>query len=194
MKKERSGRAKTVPTGLGSLESPVEGQDTRNITESDLSEADIGSSSSGVISSGVPSAAGQAAPQHSSHNIHNSHHNSFLTSTCHTPSTLKKTVHLLSPEVLTNWYANRKKENLYGPRRNSISNLFFNPDKKQSSPSVVELRNSDKLRKSMLNLEEILLGEGVLGNHGSRQKGIQRSESAKLTTEGKLEVGVIIQT
>ena len=42
----------------------------------------------------------------------------------------------------------------------------------------------------MLNLEEILLGEGVLGNHGSRQKGIQRSESAKLTTEGKLEVGI----
>ena len=94
--------------------------------------------------------------------------------------------------MLTNWYANRKRETggggaaVYGPRRNSISNLFFNPEKKASSSPLAELRqvsgSRDKLRKSMLNLEEILLGEGVAGrgvlaNHGSG-KGIKRSESA----------------
>eukprot|EP00090_Calanus_glacialis_P005930 TRINITY_DN14639_c0_g1_i1.p1 TRINITY_DN14639_c0_g1~~TRINITY_DN14639_c0_g1_i1.p1 ORF type:complete len:1421 (-),score=247.02 TRINITY_DN14639_c0_g1_i1:1497-5759(-) len=136
MRKERSGRAKTVPSRLGSLESS---------SVTDLSS--------------VPT----TFPN------------------CQTPSTLKKTVHLLSPEVLTNWYEKRKKvENLYGPRRNSISNLFFHPDKKQSSP-LVELRNGDKLRKSMLNLEELLMGESG-SNHGSG-KGVQRSESAKLTNE-----------
>jgi len=136
MRKERSGRAKTVPSRLGSLESS---------SVTDLSS--------------VPT----TFPN------------------CQTPSTLKKTVHLLSPEVLTNWYEKRKKvENLYGPRRNSISNLFFHPEKKQSSP-LVELRNGDKLRKSMLNLEELLMGESG-SNHGSG-KGVQRSESAKLTNE-----------
>ena len=35
---------------------------------------------------------------------------------------------------------------------------FHPPDKKQSSP-LVELKNSDKMRKSMLNLEELLLGK-----------------------------------
>merc|ERR1711936_131921 len=92
-----------------------------------------------------------------------------------TPSALKKTVTLLSPEVLTNWYEKRKKDSAYGPRRNSISNLFFQ-DKKQSSPG---LRAGNKLRGSMLNLEEILAGEGVLSIHRSG-KGIQRSESARL--------------
>ena len=122
-----------------------------------------------------------------------------LPSSGHTPSTLKKTVHLLSPEVLTNWYANRKRETggggaaVYGPRRNSISNLFFNPEKKASSSPLAELRqvsgSRDKLRKSMLNLEEILAGEGVLSRHHARVgKGIQRSESAKLTNDSKLEV------
>jgi len=136
MRKERSGRAKTVPSRLGSLESS---------SVTDLSS--------------VPT----TFPN------------------CQTPSTLKKTVNLLSPEVLTNWYEKRKKvENLYGPRRNSISNLFFHPEKKQSSP-LVELRNGDKLRKSMLNLEELLMGESG-SNHGSG-KGVQRSESAKLTNE-----------
>ena len=100
-----------------------------------------------------------------------------------TPSALKKTVTLLSPEVLTNWYEKRKKDSAYGPRRNSISNLFFQ-DKKQSSPG---LRAGNKLRGSMLNLEEILAGEGVLSIHRSG-KGIQRSESAKLTGDSKLEV------
>lgn len=175
MKKERSGRARTVPNSLGWNESPTS-QDTAHSTDTDNS--DTGSRDSRELHGGTP--------HHQHLHPHNSHHNSAAPTTCHTPSTLKKTVHLLSPEVLTNWYANRKKENIYGPRRNSISNLFFNPEKKQTSPSV-DIRHSEKLRKSMLNLEEILLGEGVLGNHVSG-KGIQRSESAKLTTEGKLEV------
>ena len=141
MRKERAGRAKTVPSRLGgSLETS---------SVSDLTaEAEVHPPAS-----------------------------------CHTPSTLKKTVHLLSPEVLTNWYEKRKVENnLYGPRRNSISNLFFNPDKKQSSP-VIELRNGDKLRKSMLNLDELLMGEG--GGNPLSGKGVQRSESAKVTNESK---------
>ena len=63
-------------------------------------------------------------------------------------------------QVLTNWYERRKKDTAYGPRRNSISNLFFQQEKKQSSP-VAGLRGGGKLRGSMLNLEEILAGEGV---------------------------------
>ena len=140
MRKERAGRAKTVPSRLGSLEAS---------SVTDLSTEPE-----------VP-----PPPPN-----------------CHTPSTLKKTVHLLSPEVLTNWYERRKVENLYGPRRNSISNLFFHPDKKQSSP-LIELRNGDKLRKSMLNLDELLMGEG--GTNPLSGKGVQRSESAKVTNESK---------
>ena len=149
MRKERAGRAKTVPSRLGSLEAS---------SVNDLSaEAELPPPPSCV----------------------------------HTPSTLKKTVHLLSPEVLTNWYEKRKVENLYGPRRNSISNLFFHPDKKQSSP-VIELRNGDKLtRKSMLNLDELLMGEG--GANPLSGKGVQRSESAKVTNEGKRWRGKGIQ-
>ena len=169
MKKERSGRAKTVPSRLGSLESAGGGQQAA---------AGYGGPFSHSLSCSE-----QAA----------SHHNTLAHSTPHhphTPSTLKKTVHLLSPEVLTNWYTNRKRDNLYGPRRNSISNLFFNPDKKASSP-LTELRNGDKLRNSMLNLDHILLGEGVEPRHLTNGKGIVRSESAKLTTnEGKSEVGL----
>ena len=140
MRKERAGRAKTVPSRLGSLEAS---------SVTDLS------------------AEPEVPPPPPN---------------CHTPSTLKKTVHLLSPEVLTNWYERRKVENLYGPRRNSISNLFFHPDKKQSSP-LIELRNGDKLRKSMLNLDELLMGEGGTNSLGG--KGVQRSESAKVTNESK---------
>ena len=168
MKKERSGRAKTVPSGLGSVESShCSPASPDSVLEQGSSKLSLG--------------------QHPSHNTTLA----VNTSTCNTPSTLKKTVNLLSPEVLTNWYANRKRENLYGPRRNSISNPFFNPDHNnrghKCSP-LVELRNSDKLRNSMLNLDQILLGEGVVPHHGSG-KGIVRSESAKLTTnEGKLEV------
>ena len=144
MRKERAGRAKTVPSRLGSLEAS---------SVNDLSAE--------------PEVPPPPPPPNS----------------CHTPSTLKKTVHLLSPEVLTNWYERRKVENsLYGPRRNSISNLFFHPDKKQSSP-LIELRNGDKLRKSMLNLDELLMGEG--GTNGVSGKGVQRSESAKVTNESK---------
>lgn len=169
MKKERSGRAKTVPSRLGSLES-----------SGACAEVQAGS---GPFSQSVSVCPEQAA----------SHHNTLAHSAPHphTPSTLKKTVHLLSPEVLTNWYTNRKRDNLYGPRRNSISNLFFNPDKKASSPLLSELRNGDKLRNSMLNLDHILLGEGVEPRHLTNGKGIVRSESAKLTTnEGKSEVKV----
>ena len=138
MRKERSGRAKTVPTGLGDSLDPSSSQD-------------------------VPDGLSSLPPCQT------------------TPSTLKKTVHLLSPEVLTNWYEKRKKvESLYslGPRRNSVSNLFFHPDKKQSSP-LVELKNSDKMRKSMLNLEDLYAGDSSTGSG----KGVQRSESAKLSSE-----------
>ena len=108
----------------------------------------------------------------------------------HTPSTLKKTVNLLSPEVLTSWYERRRGgEALYGPRRNSISNLFFQPAAgKQSSP-LTELR-------SMLSLEGLAggVGDGVTVQRSEsaklagearrrwRGKGIQRSESARLLT------------
>ena len=141
MRKERAGRARTVPSRLGSLET----SSVQDLT----------------AEGGEPPV---ALP-------------------CHTPSTLKKTVALLSPEVITNWYEKRKVENnVYGPRRNSISNLFWAGDKKQSSP-LIELRNGDKLRKSMLNLDELLMGEG--GANSLSGKGVQRSESAKVTNESK---------
>ena len=53
---------------------------------------------------------------------------------------------------------------------------------------VSGVRGEEKVRGSMLNLEEILAGEGVLSRHHRVGKGIQRSESAKLTNDSKLEV------
>ena len=164
MRGERAGRARTVPTTLGSLESSP-----GSLTD--------------LTGSGEAAAAGGVTV---SHNTTTAAHTAPVTSL--TPGALKKTVTLLSPEVLTNWYERRKKEPHYGPRRNSISNLFFQQDKKPSSPVVSGLRGADKLRGSMLNLEEILAGEGVLSRHHRVGKGIQRSESAKLTNDSKLEV------
>ena len=165
MRGERAGRARTVPSTLGSLES------------SPGSLTDL---------TGSAEAAAAAAGGGISHNTTRAAHTAPVTSL--TPGALKKTVTLLSPEVLTNWYERRKKDTTYGPRRNSISNLFFQQDKKPSSPVVSGLRGADKLRGSMLNLEEILAGEGVLSRHHRVGKGIQRSESAKLTNDSKLEV------
>ena len=167
MRGERAGRARTVPTTLGSLESSP--GSLTDLTGS--SEAAVAQST--VLSHNTTRAALTQTPP----------------VTALTPGALKKTVTLLSPEVLTNWYERRKKEPHYGPRRNSISNLFFQQEKKQSSPVVSGLRGPDnKLRGSMLNLEEILAGEGVLSRHHRVGKGIQRSESAKLTNDSKLEV------
>ena len=166
MRGERAGRARTVPSTL--------------------------ESSPGSLTDLTGSRSGEGAgSEQSSHNTNTAPHTSHtppLTSL--SPGALKKTVTLLSPEVLTNWYERRKKEpTAYGPRRNSISNLFFQQEKKQSSPVVSGLRGPDnKLRGSMLNLEEILAGEGVLSRHHRVGKGIQRSESAKLTNDSKLEV------
>ena len=56
---------------------------------------------------------------------------------------------------------------------------------------VSGVRGEEKVRGSMLNLEEILAGEGVLSRHHRVGKGIQRSESAKLTNDSKLEVGTV---
>ena len=166
MRGERAGRARTVPTTLGSLESSP--GSLTDLTGS--SEAAVAQST--VLSHNTTRAALTQTPP----------------VTALTPGALKKTVTLLSPEVLTNWYERRKKEPHYGPRRNSISNLFFQQDKKPSSPVVSGPRGPDKLRGSMLNLEEILAGEGVLSRHHRVGKGIQRSESAKLTNDSKLEV------
>ena len=169
MRGERAGRARTVPSTLGSLES------------SPGSLSDLTGSEVAAVSQNRTAARHTPPPPPPP----------TLTATSLTPGALKKTVTLLSPEVLTNWYEKRKKEAAYGPRRNSISNLFFQPgDKKQSSPVVSEgPRGRDKCRGSMLNLEEILAGEGVLSRHHARVgKGIQRSESAKLTNDSKLEV------
>ena len=169
MRGERAGRARTVPSTLGSLES----------SPGSLSDL-TGSSEAAAVSQNRTAARHTPPPPPPS-----------LATTSLTPGALKKTVTLLSPEVLTNWYEKRKKEAAYGPRRNSISNLFFQPgDKKQSSPVVSGgPRGRDKCRGSMLNLEEILAGEGVLSRHHARVgKGIQRSESAKLTNDSKLEV------
>ena len=175
MKRERSGRARTVPSGLGSLESPGLGPCEEQSLESELRPAQAGSAvtgSGGQAPAPVTGALLLPPPAPSCHNtvsVSTSSHSL-------TPSTLKKTVNLLSPDVLTNWYANRKKESVYGPRRNSISNLFFQPDKKFHSGHY-EQRSGDKLRKSMWNLEALLSMEGEPSNHGSG-KGIKRSESA----------------
>ena len=172
MKKERSGRARTVPSGLGWLESPGLGP-----CESEQ-ERVLGSASSETSSAG-PARCPQSPLHHPAPSCHNTvsvNTPPLNPSLSLTPSTLKKTVNLLSPEVLTNWYANRKKESVYGPRRNSISNLFFQPEKKFHSGSY-EQRSGDKLRKSMWNLEALLSMEGEPSNHASG-KGIKRSESA----------------
>ena len=167
MRGERAGRARTVPTTLGSLES----------SPGSLTDLTGSAEAAAAAGGGI------------SHNTTRAAHTAPVTSL--TPGALKKTVTLLSPEVLTNWYERRKKDPTYGPRRNSISNLFFQPDKKPSSPVVSGLRGAEKLRGSMLNLEEILAGEGVLSRHHRVGKGIQRSESAKLTNDSKLEVGTV---
>ena len=138
----------------------------------------------------VPSRLGslESSPGSLSDLTGSSHNTTTQSTTPLTPGALKKTVTLLSPEVLTNWYERRKKEAGYGPRRNSISNLFFQQEKKQTSPLAGGgSRPGVTQRGSMLNLEEILAGEGVLSIHRSG-KGIQRSESAKLTNDSKLEV------
>ena len=191
MKKERSGRARTVPSRLGSS---VESAGVPVISEtgspSDIVRADLSDTTSACATSVTDPPDRRHLPPSASHN--NSSAQS-ASSTTASNSALKKTVNLLSPEILTNWYANRKKENLYGQRRNSISNLFFNPvqdSKKLSSPVIGLPQDEDKLRKSMLNLDEILRGEGVLTNHRSG-KGIKRTESEKLSrgqTEEKLKV------
>ena len=160
MKRERSGRARTVPNGLGCLESPGLGP-----CESSAESEPRGGGQAG------PALLPPPAPS-----CHNTAQGSTQGAHSLTPSTLKKTVNLLSPDVLTNWYANRKRESVYGPRRNSISNLFFQPDKK-FQPGHYEQRSGDKLRKSMWNLEALLSMEGEPSNHGSG-KGIKRSESA----------------
>ena len=137
----------------------------------------------------VPSRLGslESSPGSLSDLTGSSHNTTTHSPTPLTPGALKKTVTLLSPEVLTNWYERRKKEAGYGPRRNSISNLFFQQEKKQTSPLAGGVRGGVTSRGSMLNLEEILAGEGVLSITRSG-KGIQRSESAKLTNDSKLEV------
>ena len=176
MKRERSGRARTVPSGLGSLESPGLGpceSEPRPAGQSGVT----GSGGQGALAS-VPACL-LPPPAPSCHNtVSGSTSSSSSSQAPHslTPSTLKKTVNLLSPDVLTNWYSNRKKDSVYGPRRNSISNLFFQPEKK-FQPGHYEQRSGDKLRKSMWNLEALLSMEGEPSNHGSG-KGIKRSESA----------------
>ncbi len=171
MKRERSGRARTVPSGLGCLESPGLGP----------CESEPRPAGSGVTGSGAQALASGPAPAllpPPAPSCHNTVSVSTSSAQAHslTPSTLKKTVNLLSPDVLTNWYSNRKKESVYGPRRNSISNLFFQPEKKFQTGHY-EQRSGDKLRKSMWNLEALLSMEGEPSNHGSG-KGIKRSESA----------------
>ena len=179
MKRERSGRARTVPSGLGSLESPGLGPCEENQSlETELRPAGAGSGETGSGGLALTSVTGPLLLPPPAPSCHNTVSVSTSSSSSHslTPSTLKKTVNLLSPDVLTNWYANRKKESVYGPRRNSISNLFFQPDKKFHSGHY-EQRSGDKLRKSMWNLEALLSMEGEPSNHGSG-KGIKRSESA----------------
>ena len=170
MRGERAGRARTVPSSLGSLESsPASLSDLTGSSGTPVSQ----SRTAARLTPPPPPPPPQAPT---------------TTTTSLTPGALKKTVTLLSPEVLTNWYEKRKKDPAYGPRRNSISNLFFQPEKKPSSPVVSGVRGEEKVRGSMLNLEEILAGEGVLSRHHRVGKGIQRSESAKLTNDSKLEV------
>lgn len=172
MKRERSGRARTVPSGLGSLESPGPCESGQ--------AGPAAPGQSGVTCSGALASVGPACllppPAPSCHNTVSVSTSSTQAPHTLTPSTLKKTVNLLSPDVLTNWYSNRKKDSVYGPRRNSISNLFFQPEKK-FQPGHYEQRSGDKLRKSMWNLEALLSMEGEPSNHGSG-KGIKRSESA----------------
>ena len=173
MRGERAGRARTVPSSLGSLES------------SPASLSDLTGSSGTPVSQSRTAARLTPPPPPPPPQAPTT---TTTTTTSLTPGALKKTVTLLSPEVLTNWYEKRKKDPAYGPRRNSISNLFFQPEKKPSSPVVSGVRGEEKVRGSMLNLEEILAGEGVLSRHHRVGKGIQRSESAKLTNDSKLEV------